>query len=104
MGIDDESDVAATLQIGPTSEGMVRLYLEGEGISLPLDFEPEEAEEIADELRGAAERARAAQRKGKGKASPTGAETARGGERRAEGRDADGRGGGGPREGRRRRR
>lgn len=92
MGIDDESEVAATLQIGPTSEGMVRLYLEGEGVSLPLDFEPEEAEEIADELRGAAERARAAQRKGKGKAGSSGAATGRG-----EGRD-------GPPEGRRRRR
>ena len=64
MGIDDQSDVAASLQIGPTTEGMVRIYVEGEGFSLPLDFEPEEAEEIAEELRGAAERARAAKRPG----------------------------------------
>ena len=60
MGIDRESDIAANLQIGPTSLGMVRLYIETETIELPLDFEPDEAEEIADELRAAAEKARAA--------------------------------------------
>jgi len=59
MGIDKESDISANLQIGPTSQGMVRIYVEGEGIDLPLDFEPEEAEEIADEIRAAAGRARA---------------------------------------------
>lgn len=59
MGIDKQSDIAANLQIGPTSLGMVRIYLEAEGLELPLDFEPEEAEEIADELRAAAEAARA---------------------------------------------
>ena len=59
MGIDRESEVAANLQIGPTSLGMVRLYIETDAIELPLDFEPEEAEEIADELRAAAEKARA---------------------------------------------
>lgn len=59
MGINKESDVTANLQIGPTSQGMVRIYIEGEGIDLPLDFDPEEAEEIADEIRAAAGRARA---------------------------------------------
>ena len=60
MGIDKESDIAANLQIGPTSAGMVRIYVEAEGgIELPLDFDPEEAEEIAEELRVAAEAARA---------------------------------------------
>ena len=63
MGIDDESDVAASLRIGPTSEGRVRLYVEGEGIEVPMDFDPEEAEEIAEELRAAAARARAAGRR-----------------------------------------
>lgn len=58
MGINRESDVAANLQIGPTTMGMVRIYVAGEGIDLPLDFEPEEAEEIAEELRAAAARAR----------------------------------------------
>ena len=59
MGIDKESDIAADLQIGPTSLGMVRIYLAGPGIDLPLDFDPDEACEIAEELRAAAERARA---------------------------------------------
>ena len=59
MGIDRESDVGADLQIGPTTHGMVRLYIETGSLELPLDFEPEEAEEIAEELRAAAERARA---------------------------------------------
>ncbi|TNC71546.1 DUF6324 family protein [Rubellimicrobium roseum] len=59
MGIDKESEVAANLQIGPTSMGMVRIYVEAEGgIELPLDFDPEEAEEIAEEIRAAAEMAR----------------------------------------------
>ena len=59
MGINRESEVAANLQIGPTTLGMVRLYIETAGMELPLDFDPDEAEEIADELRAAAERARA---------------------------------------------
>ena len=59
MGIDKESDIEANLQIGPTTLGMVRLYVEAEGgIEIPLDFAPEEAEEIAEELRMAAARAR----------------------------------------------
>ena len=65
MGINRESDVAASLQIGPTSLGMVRVYIATDAIELPLDFEPGEAEEIADELRAAAEKARAAARSGK---------------------------------------
>jgi hypothetical protein len=63
MGINRESDVAANLQIGPTSLGMVRLYIETETIELPLDFAPDEADEIADELRAAAEKARAGKRR-----------------------------------------
>ena len=59
MGIDSESDITANLQIGPTSQGMVRIYVEGEGIEIPMDFDPEEAEEIADEILAAAGRARA---------------------------------------------
>lgn len=58
MGIDKESDIAANLQIGPTSLGMVRIYIEAEGVELPLDFDPEEAQEIAEELLAAAEAAR----------------------------------------------
>jgi len=60
MGIDKQSDIAANLQIGPTSQGMVRIYVEADnGLDLPLDFEPEEAEEIAEELMAAAKAARA---------------------------------------------
>lgn len=58
MGIDKQSDIAADVQIGPTSLGMVRIYIAAEGVELPLDFDPEEAEEIAEELRAAAEAAR----------------------------------------------
>lgn len=58
MGIDRESEISANLQIGPTSLGMVRIYVEAEGVDLPLDFDPDEALEIAEELRAAAERAR----------------------------------------------
>ena len=59
MGINSESDVGADLQIGPTTLGMVRIYVSGPGVDLPLDFDPEEAEDIAEELRAAAEAARA---------------------------------------------
>ena len=58
MGINSESDIAASLQIGPTDLGMVRVYIEADGVSLPLDFAPDEADEITSELNAAAERAR----------------------------------------------
>lgn len=58
MGINSENDTGANLQVGPTDQGMVRLYLSGPGVDLPLDFEPDEAEEIAEELRIAAAQAR----------------------------------------------
>ena len=59
MSIDQQSDIAADIQIGPTDLGMVRIYIVGAGVDLPLDFEPDEAEEIAEELRAAASAARA---------------------------------------------
>lgn len=58
MGIDTERDIEANLQIGPTSSGMVRLFVLGEGFEVPMDFDPDEAEEIAEEIRAAAARAR----------------------------------------------
>ena len=59
MGIDTPSDIAADIQIAPTALGMVRIYIAAEGgIELPLDFDPDEAEEIAEELRAAAQVAR----------------------------------------------
>lgn len=66
MGINKESNITANLQIGPTSEGMVRLYIEADGgIEIPMDFDPDEAQEIAEELIAAA--TQAAQMAGKGK-------------------------------------
>ena len=59
MGINTERDVEANLQIGPTDQGMVRLYIEAGGLEVPMDFLPEEAEEIAEEIRAAAIGARA---------------------------------------------
>lgn len=58
MGINTERDIEANLQIGPTDKGMVRLFIEATDIEIPMDFEPEEAEEIAEELRAAAQAAR----------------------------------------------
>ena len=67
MGINKESAVETNLQIGPTDHGMVRLYIEAEGVELPLDFDPEEADEIAEELRVAAVAARTVAEGKKGK-------------------------------------
>ena len=58
MGINDERDIEAGLQIGPTTEGMVRLFVSGAGVEIPMDFSPEEAEEIASEIMAAVQRAR----------------------------------------------
>ena len=54
MGINTERDIEANLQIGPTDQGMVRLFVEAPGIEIPMDFDPEEAEEIAQEIIAAA--------------------------------------------------
>jgi hypothetical protein len=54
MGINDESDAEANLQIGPTDRGMVRLFVESGEREIAMDFEPDEALEIAEELRAAA--------------------------------------------------
>ncbi|WP_170409048.1 DUF6324 family protein [Ruegeria atlantica] len=58
MGINTERDIQANLQIGPTDHGMVRLFIEADGIEIPMDFEPEEAEEIAEEILAAVQAAR----------------------------------------------
>lgn len=71
MSINSQSEIAANLQVGPTDQGMVRIYVEGEGLDLPLDFDPEEATEIAEELLAAAEAARKLASKG-GKSKPRG--------------------------------
>ena len=59
MGINTELDIEANMQIGPTDAGMVRIFIEADGLEIPMDFDPEEAEEIADEIRAAAQAARA---------------------------------------------
>ena len=54
MGIDTDSNMEASLQIGPTEKGMVRLFVSNSSIEIPMDFEPYEAREIADEILSAA--------------------------------------------------
>ena len=63
MGIDTERDIEANLQIGPTAKGMVRLYVEATGgIEIPMDFDPDEARDIAEDLLAAAKAAEAVKR------------------------------------------
>ena len=59
MGINTQSDIEADLQIGPTDTGMVRIYVSAGSVEIPMDFDPDEAIEIAEEIRAAAEGARA---------------------------------------------
>ncbi len=63
MGINNERDIEANLQIGPTDQGMVRIFVEADGVEVPMDFDPEEAEEIADEIRAAAIAARSVKKR-----------------------------------------
>ncbi|MEM6850228.1 MAG: DUF6324 family protein [Pseudomonadota bacterium] len=58
MGINTPSDEGADLQIGPTDAGMVRIYVFSDHVDLPLDFDPSDAEAIAEELLAAAKLAR----------------------------------------------
>lgn len=60
MTLNTPSDASADLQIGATDIGMVRLYVFSDSVDLPLDFSPEDAEEIAEELIIAAKAARQA--------------------------------------------
>jgi hypothetical protein len=54
MGINNERDIEANMQIGPTDLGMVRIFIDAGEIEIPMDFSPEEADEIADEIKAAA--------------------------------------------------
>lgn len=58
MGINTERDIEASLQIGPTDQSMIRLYIEADGIEIPMDFTPEEAEEIVEEIQAAIQTAK----------------------------------------------
>ena len=57
-GINKESDVVADIQKGPTDKGMVRILVSSEKIEIPMDFSPEEAINIAEELKASAETAK----------------------------------------------
>lgn len=58
MGINTPSDISAELSIGPTDQKMVRVFVTADGIEIPMDFQPDEAEEIARELMAAAQACR----------------------------------------------
>ena len=58
MDINTESDVIADLNIGPTTVGMVRFFISSGNCKIPLDFSPDEADEIATEIKTAAAAAR----------------------------------------------
>lgn len=62
MGINTERDIEANLQIGPTDKGMVRIYVEAQGLEIPMDFDADEAVEIAEEIMAAAKAVRGAKR------------------------------------------
>ncbi len=57
-GINKETDESGEIQIGPTSAGMVRVFFRSSQFELPMDFMPDEADEIAAELAEAANIAR----------------------------------------------
>jgi hypothetical protein len=63
MGINTQSNLSANMQIGPTDQGMIRIYIEAEGIEIPMDFAVEEAREIAEEILAAAQTAEDINRK-----------------------------------------
>jgi len=67
MSINTERDIEANMQIGPTDKGMVRLFIESQGVEVPMDFDPDEADEIAEEIRAAANQARQVAQKGQKK-------------------------------------
>lgn len=59
MGINDERDIEANMQIGPTDAGFVRIFIESQGVEIPMDFSPDEATEIAEEIMAAVMAAKA---------------------------------------------
>jgi hypothetical protein len=54
MGINAEQDIEANLQIGPTDQGMVRIFVTAGDAEIPMDFEIDEANDIAEEIMAAA--------------------------------------------------
>ncbi|MCY3983453.1 MAG: DUF6324 family protein [Roseovarius sp.] len=57
MGINTERNIDASLRIGPTDRGMVRLFVVADGKEIPMDFDPEDAREIAEEILASAKTA-----------------------------------------------
>ena len=54
MGMNTPSEIEAELRIGATDAKMVRIFIASETGEIPMDFFPDEAEEIARELMAAA--------------------------------------------------
>ncbi|MEO1563395.1 MAG: DUF6324 family protein [Pseudomonadota bacterium] len=54
MGINSQKDIEANLQIGPTDQGSVRIFVTSGAVEIPMDFDPDEAREIAQEIEAAA--------------------------------------------------
>lgn len=77
-GINNQTDESGEIQIGPTSLGMVRLFIRTGKFELPMDFSPEEAEEIAAELIEAAVLARQSGSKSKSRTASAPAKTSTG--------------------------
>lgn len=63
MGINKQSDIESNLQIGPTDQGMVRIYVSAGTMEIPMDFDPGEADEIAEEIKASALTARRIRKK-----------------------------------------
>lgn len=59
MSINTEKNIEANLQIGPTDRGMVRIFISAGDAEIPMDFEIDEANEIAQEIIAAANAAAA---------------------------------------------
>jgi Family of unknown function (DUF6324) len=65
MSINSPSDIVADIQIAPTSEGGVRIFVSAGKIEIPMDFSPDEAREIAEELCAAASHVEKTRKKGR---------------------------------------
>jgi hypothetical protein len=59
MSINTEKNIEANLQIGPTDRGMVRIFVSAGDAEIPMDFEIDEANDIAQEIIAAANAAAA---------------------------------------------
>lgn len=58
MPINTPSDITAELRVGATDRNMVRLFVATGDAEIPMDFTPDEAEEIAREILAAVEQCR----------------------------------------------